>query len=176
MSNQPLSDKTVAWLKTTSEKHANGDPRAQAIVDLASEVQASRDRLAASEKEVERLKAALTKIDEIRNSIVGYQSINWSAHIYPLVEALEEAGYEGLGHEKASELARTQLQRIAALEQRVSELTAEVQARNSTVDAQAVQLGKLRADLAECEGLLRQAQRFAVSPEEIKAYFERRKQ
>ena len=38
--------------------------------------------------------AALTKINAIRNSIVEHQTVNWSAHIYPLVAALNEAGYE----------------------------------------------------------------------------------
>lgn len=32
---------------------------------------------------------ALGKINAIRNSIVGTQNVNWSAHIYPLVAALE---------------------------------------------------------------------------------------
>ena len=71
--------------------------------------------------------------------------------------------------------------KIEALEQRVIELTAEVQARNSAVDAQAVQLGKLRAGLAECEGLLRRVDHnllysgTASLRAEIDAYFERRK-
>jgi hypothetical protein len=65
---------------------------------------------------------ALNKIDDIRNSIVGYQSINWSAHIYPLVAALEEAGIKGMGYEKANEMAKTQLQRIADLQKEVEQL------------------------------------------------------
>lgn len=48
-----------------------------------------------------RYRKALEKIDEIRNSIVGKQTVNWSAHIYPLVAALEEAGFRGLGYEEA---------------------------------------------------------------------------
>jgi hypothetical protein len=59
---------------------------------------------------------ALRKIDEIRNGIVGYQKINWSAHIYPLVAALEEAGIHGEGYEVASAKAKTQVARIAELE------------------------------------------------------------
>jgi len=47
------------------------------------------------------LREALEKIDAIRNDIIGRQSINWSRHIYPLVAALGEAGYEGLDFEEA---------------------------------------------------------------------------
>lgn len=47
------------------------------------------------------LHTALEKIDAIRNDIIGRQSINWSAHIYPLVAALEGAGFRGLGYDKA---------------------------------------------------------------------------
>ena len=49
----------------------------------------------------ERLMAALQKIDVIRNDIVGRQTVNWSAHIYPLVAALKAAGFPGVGYEQA---------------------------------------------------------------------------
>lgn len=62
------------------------------------------------------LRAFAEKVDAIRNSIVGYQNVNWSAHIYPLVEALGEAGYEGEGYDVAHAKARTQIQRIEELE------------------------------------------------------------
>lgn len=45
-------------------------------------------KLAAAEK-------ALQKINDIRNSIVGMQTVNFSEHVYPLVAALNEAGIEG---------------------------------------------------------------------------------
>lgn len=45
--------------------------------------------------------AALAKINDIRNSIVGTQQINWSEHIYPLVAALNEAGLKGLPYPEA---------------------------------------------------------------------------
>ena len=47
---------------------------------------------------------------DIRNSIVGTQNINWSAHIYPLVAALNEAGFEGEGYDVAHEKAVTLIQ------------------------------------------------------------------
>jgi len=51
--------------------------------------------------ERDRLRAALVKIDAIRNDIIGRQRIGWSSHVYPLVEALGEAGFEGMGYEEA---------------------------------------------------------------------------
>jgi len=52
-------------------------------------------------------KAALEKFYAIRNSIVGTQTVNWSAHIYPLVAALNEAGFQGQGYEEARKEAQT---------------------------------------------------------------------
>ena len=47
------------------------------------------------------LENALTKIDAIRNDIIGRQKIGWSSHVYPLVAALGEAGYPGMDYEAA---------------------------------------------------------------------------
>lgn len=38
----------------------------------------------------------MVKINVIRNSIVGTQTLNWTEHIYPFVTALDDAGIEGL--------------------------------------------------------------------------------
>lgn len=43
--------------------------------------------------------AALEKINSIRCSIVGMQGFNFSEHAYPLVAALDAAGYESPGYE-----------------------------------------------------------------------------
>lgn len=50
-----------------------------------------------------KLRAALDRINVIRNSIVGLQNINWSEHIYPLVAALNDAGIEGMGYPESKE-------------------------------------------------------------------------
>ena len=76
--------------------------------------------------EAVRRHAALLKIDAIRNSIIGTQQINWSAHIYPLVAALGEAGYEGEGYEVAREKAETLLQQRDAAEHRLQALEAAI--------------------------------------------------
>jgi len=45
--------------------------------------------------ELEKKDKALNSINTIRNSIVGLQTVNWSEHVFPLVAALNEAGYQG---------------------------------------------------------------------------------
>jgi hypothetical protein len=64
--------------------------------------------------EVRRLRTALEKIDAIRNDIIGRQNINWSRHIYPLVAALGEAGFEGTGYEVAREKAKQEIDWLRA--------------------------------------------------------------
>ena len=62
------------------------------------------------------LDEALTKINAIRNSIIGYQTMNWSEHIYPLVAALNLADYTGEPWQEALGKAESQVDKIAALE------------------------------------------------------------
>ena len=87
--------------------------------EARAEVAGLRSTLADSRAYVERLKKridemmterdvrikvledALTKIDAIRNDIIGRQKIGWSSHVYPLVAALDEAGYPGLDYDAA---------------------------------------------------------------------------
>ena len=72
--------------------------------------------LATLDARVKELEAFGGKVNDIRSSIIGYQGINWSVHIYPLVAALNEAGFEGEEYEKARARAKTQVERIAELE------------------------------------------------------------
>lgn len=46
-------------------------------------------------------KTALAKINCIRNSIIGMQGFRFSMHAYPLVAALNAAGFEGMSYEDA---------------------------------------------------------------------------
>ena len=87
--------------------------------EARAEVAGLRSTLADSRAYVERLKKridemmterdarikvledALTKIDAIRNDIIGRQKIGWSSHVYPMVAALDEAGYPGMEYEAA---------------------------------------------------------------------------
>src|SRR5207302_2376971 len=66
----------------------------------------------------ERMEMALGRINEIRNSIIGLQTVNWSEHIYPLVAALNAAGVEGLHYPEAQ-------QRFGAMLERTREAEAE---------------------------------------------------
>lgn len=71
-------------------------------------------------------RAALTKIDAIRNSIIGCQKVNWSEHVYPLVVALQGAGYEGADYETNRKNVGTLIERTNAAEVEVARLKAEV--------------------------------------------------
>lgn len=54
---------------------------------------------------VRQLMLALWKINDIRNNIIGTQTVNWSEHVYPLVSALKEVGMKGLEYPDAREQA-----------------------------------------------------------------------
>lgn len=106
--------------------------------------------------ERDRFRAALVKIDAIRNSIVGYQNVSISAHMYPLVAALGEAGFVGEDYEFASANAQTQLDRIAALEQWNAALEADREPSfKIAVDRDACQLCKgFRGGVAGNENII----------------------
>jgi len=69
------------------------------------------ERAAELAEVMRRQQCALEKINDIRNSIVGFQAFNWSMHAYPLVAALNEAGIVGLKYEAAREAASSLLDR-----------------------------------------------------------------
>ena len=83
-----------------------------AIVALRNAAPALLD--AADERD--RLRAALDKINAIRNSIVGRQKVNWSEHIYPLVAALNDAGIVGQPYAEARSEVGTLLARAVSAE------------------------------------------------------------
>ncbi len=68
-----------------------------------------RDELQA---EVERQKQALLKINEVRNSIVGRQTVSFSQHVYPLVAALDEAGIKGADYATCRKQAEDEIERL----------------------------------------------------------------
>lgn len=79
----------------------------------------------------EAARLALARINGIRNSIVGTQTINWSEHIYPLVAALEAAGISGMSYPEAREYFGTLIERtnkaesaLTAAQARIAELEA----------------------------------------------------
>lgn len=88
-----------------------------------------------ADDEIERLRTALTKINDIRNNVIGAQSMGWSSTIYPLVAALEEAGIKGEGYDQARgrivpHLAVpwiTEIERLQAVIKSVYEWTSDAQ-------------------------------------------------
>ncbi|MBR8343038.1 hypothetical protein KDX40_04705 [Burkholderia ambifaria] len=62
------------------------------------------------------LRNALISINGIRNSIIGLHTLNWSEHVYPLVAALDAAGFEGMGYPEARAFYGTMLDRCNAAE------------------------------------------------------------
>lgn len=83
------------------------------------------DQLARVEAERDEARAVLAKINDIRNSIIGFQKVGWSEHVYPLVAALGEAGFEGEGYEEARDKARTLLDQRDAAEDQLTAMKAE---------------------------------------------------
>lgn len=65
---------------------------------------------------IERLLAGLTAISAIRDSIIGFQNVGWSEHIYPLVAALRDAGFEGVGYDEARKNIGRTIDALAAAE------------------------------------------------------------
>lgn len=81
--------------------------------------------LTESRAECERQNVALEKINEIRSSIVGMQGFNFSEHAYPLVAALDAAGYEGLPYPEAMKNLGTLIEQRDAAEARLAEVEQE---------------------------------------------------
>lgn len=96
------------------------EARAQ-IGDVRASISAHKIRVATDERDeaidrAERAEAGLRKINEIRNSIVGAQTVNFSEHIYPLVAALNESGVQGLPYPEARENVGTLIDRANSAE------------------------------------------------------------
>lgn len=94
-------EREVADAKETEEALiGSNDANFARYVESAAEADRLRREVADRDERIAMLTEALTKIDAVRNDIIARQSINWSAHIYPLVAALEAAGFKGVGYEK----------------------------------------------------------------------------
>lgn len=92
-------------------------------------------RLASALSEIERLNGALEKINAIRNSIIGVQSFNFSEHAYPLVAALNEAGFAGMDYPKALEYFGSMLERTNQAEAQRDAALAELAKLTATIGA-----------------------------------------
>ena len=72
--------------------------------------------------EIERLREALAKISDIRDSIVGMQGFNFSEHAYPLVAALDSVGFTGAGYQIARKNLGTVIDQRDALQRELAGL------------------------------------------------------
>lgn len=60
--------------------------------------------------------SALNKINDIRNSIIGFQTVHWSEHVRPLIATLEEVGFIGAAYPDAMNNCNTLLDRARKAE------------------------------------------------------------
>jgi hypothetical protein len=113
----------------------SGDCAAHAV-DWRAVAKDFEDGAAAEARAGDQARAALRKISDIRDSIIGTQSVNWSEHVYPLVAALDEAGYPGAEYKEARKNIGTTLERVAILERRIDhhiELQKSAEAKTETI-------------------------------------------
>lgn len=96
----------------------------------------------------ERAESALSKINEIRNSIIGLQTVSWSEHIYPLVASLDQAGMAGMSHAEAKPKYATLLERAEQAERDRDVLAVAVRASRDMLRA----YGGLKIALFDHEG------------------------
>lgn len=115
--------------ETGRAAHNSDRVRLDEIGRYLAEVRAEYSQL---KSELERAKITLEKINTIRNSIVGFQSINWSEHIYPLVAALDEAGIEGMDYPEAKQNFGTMLERTNKAEAEFVRLKSELKLLRTT--------------------------------------------
>jgi hypothetical protein len=118
-----------AWAALRDACNRAERERDEALRDLAAMTRDTHDNnvtfnglLERAEAEVERLRAALTKINGIRNSIVGVQGFNFSEHAYPLVAALNAAGFKGMPYPEARENVGTLIERATKAESEAEKL------------------------------------------------------
>ena len=111
----------------------------------AAHLASSRADLAAMTARAEAADVALTKINEIRKSIVGMQGFNFSEHAYPLVAALDAAGYDGGTYEINRDNLGTLIERATKAEASlIEEMAKRVEAEHALA---ATKAGRLYSDL-----------------------------
>ena len=136
-----MSPATLVERLRDDAAHFHGSGTYNPPMSLLHEAAASIEALAA---ERDALRVAMEKIDAIRNSIIGFQNIGWSEHIYPLVAALQEAGFEGVGYEKARESVRTLLAAEARAETAEASLADAVKALEQVTNSRDIEAQPLR--------------------------------
>ncbi len=94
---------------------------------LKMEASAAHRALSEAREQLATAQQALATINDIRNSIVGLQTINWSEHIYPLVTALNGAGVLGMPYPDAKPRFASMLERAVKAEDQLAASALEVE-------------------------------------------------
>lgn len=76
--------------------------------------------------EVDKLRLLGERVNGIRNSIIGAQAVNFSEHVYPLVAALNEAGFVGKNYDEARKDLGTLIEQVKKAEAERDEARAEL--------------------------------------------------
>ncbi len=135
------------------------------VADVISGRHRDRQYKAALER-IEVLKTALDKINGIRNSIIGLQTINWSEHIYPLVAALDEAGFEGMDYPDAREYFGSMVDRTRVAEEKAGELERKLAMAEDRVRIKAGSISK--SDCPTCAGTGKKLGKYSYPREDCK--------
>lgn len=128
---EPIRSYCRAWVRVAGKEFGLTQARTfyeeyggfKAAVEAANDIARKFGQILSGAK----LRTALEKINEIRNSIVGFQTISWSEHVYPLVAALEEAGFEGLPYRETRGKAVSLIDQVKSAEERIEQLTKAIE-------------------------------------------------
>lgn len=156
------------WSKLLSTEDAIGDIVrfvARHVATQHAALLAEIDRReAASRGHIVEITALLTERDElrlmgekvnaIRNSIVGMQGFNFSEHAYPLVAALDAAGFKGLNYAEAKANLGTMIEQRDKAEAERDELLGRLAAFKDQFTSDTSSLNATRAQLAATEALV----------------------
>lgn len=123
------------WENWESQIYSNGsdcvavipilNDRQHVDADFVTALRNAAPWLLARARRAAELEAVLSTINDIRNSIIGFQTVNFSEHVYPLVAALKRAGIEGTGYPQAREQFGTMLERTKTAKAKIAALEAE---------------------------------------------------
>lgn len=137
-----VADLAKALRASEAERDNAGKTILQLCEHQETKLSELRAKLEQAEERAAKLDAALVKVNCIRNSIVGMQGFNFSEHAYPLVAALDEAGYEGLPYPEARANLGTLIEQTKRAEERAE------QAEAARAEAER-KLDETRRDLTE---------------------------
>jgi len=144
----------IAAKPATAEEIRIQEDANQLLEACKTQIGIERARAEKAEKELERTDMALralNKINGIRNSIIGSQRVNWSEHVYPLVAALNEAGFEGTDFSTAQNNVGTLIERATKAEKALETTKADLAIFRERSDALREYIAKISLVVGEVE-------------------------